>query len=159
MRTIVSCGVVFLAIAMQSAVVPLIAFQGVKPDLVLIIVISSGLLAGKEQGLVIGFFSGLLQDLLSGSIFGLNTLPKLIIGYGFGLAERTVFKEHIVLPIMAVALGSIMNGLFIIGLLLLFGYRIEVVPAFFYNVIPAALYNVLFSLPIHRFVYYINRKR
>ena len=139
--------------AVQAVVLPLLFSPETKPDIILLIVLACGLLAGKERAVGIGFFAGLLQDFASGNIFGLNTLAKMMIGYLAGLAERKVFKESIMLPILAVSLATLLHAVFIQVLLLLFGYRTEFVLVFKNQFLQLLGYNILFCIPVHRLIY------
>lgn len=149
--------IVIAALIIQATVMPLLAFQGVRPDLLLIVVVSSSLLLGKDQGVSIGFFSGLLQDLVGGNIFGLNTLSKLITGYLFGMAERKVFKEHILLPVLAMAVATFCNSAISFILLLLLGYKIELMSAIINTVLPLLMYNVIVAIPVHQVIYRVSQ--
>ncbi|GBG56467.1 rod shape-determining protein MreD [Sporomusaceae bacterium FL31] len=149
--------IVIAALIIQATVMPLLAFQGVQPDLLLIVVVSSSLLLGKDQGVSIGFFSGLLQDLVGGNIFGLNTLSKLITGYLFGMAERKVFKEHILLPVLAMVVATFCNSAISFILLLLLGYKIELMSAIINTVIPLLMYNVIVAIPVHQVIYRVSQ--
>lgn len=149
--------IVIAALMIQATVMPLLAFQGVQPDLLLIVVVSSSLLLGKDQGVSIGFFSGLLQDLVGGNIFGLNTLSKLITGYLFGMAERKVFKEHIFLPVLAMAVATICNSAISFILLFLLGYKIELMSAIINTVLPLLMYNVVVAIPVHQVIYRVSQ--
>lgn len=142
----------------QATIMPLLAIKGVSPDLLLIVVVSASLLFGKDHGVCTGFFSGLIQDLASGNIFGVNTISKLSTGYVFGMAERQVFKEHILLPILAVAVATLLSSLIALLVLFVFGYKIQLLAALTNRVLPAVLYNMIFSIPIHKGIYYLNRK-
>ena len=56
MKTLVWIGAVLLTLIIQATLLPLIAYKGIRPDLLLIMVMSAGLLGGKEQGVGVGFF-------------------------------------------------------------------------------------------------------
>lgn len=148
---------ILLTLVVQTVLLPLVAYQGVTPDLLLIITVSAGLLFGREHGVGIGFFAGLLQDLAAGGIFGLNTLPKLLIGFAAGAVERKVFKEHILLPLAAMMVATMLNYVCILGLLAFFGYKVEFVAAVAHNMLPLAIYNMIFSVPVHWGVHKIGR--
>jgi rod shape-determining protein MreD len=148
------------ALILQATVMPLFAVNGIKPDLLLIIVVSTGLLTGKERGIGIGFFCGLLQDLVSGSSFGINILAKMATGYVCGIVERKVFKEYIFLPVIALVFATLFNGFTMLMLLLLLGYKVDIVSAVLFNIFPLIGYNVLCSIPVHRLVHkLIDAKR
>ena len=149
MKTIVWGLFVTLLVAVQSTLVPLLAIGGIKPDILLVITVSAGLLCGKETGVGIGFCGGLLQDLLSGNLFGLNTFTKMTIGYLAGLAERKVFKENILLPVAAMIVASLLNGLMIHIFVYLRGYAVDWSGAFVHIVLPAIMYNMVAAIPLH----------
>ncbi len=153
MRTLHWVGLVAVLIILQTTFVPLIAFQGVRPDLLLGLIVSCGLLFGKEQGVGIGFFSGLLQDLFTGSFFGLHILSKVTIGYLFGLTEKKVYKRNLLLPIVAVAVTSICYFAVYVFILILFRYKVDNIYGLIQTMLVFAGYNMLFSLPIHLIVY------
>lgn len=153
MKNYIWLGVIVVALIIQSTLLPLIAIHGVYPDLLLIIVVSHALLSGKEKGVSIGFFAGLLQDLASGSIFGTNTLAKLATGFVCGLAERKVFKEHVLLPVAATAVATMFNGLIMFMILFIFGYKVQLGSVFINIVMPLIAYNVIIAIPVHHIVY------
>lgn len=153
MRTMLWLSVIILSIIIQTTFLPLIAIQGVYPDMLLVIVVSYSLLSGKEKGVGMGFFAGLLQDLASGSVFGTVTLSKLATGYIFGLAERKVFKEHVFLPVAATAVATVLNSMMMFLLLFMLGIKVNILPTVMNSVLPLALYNLMIAIPIHHAVY------
>ncbi len=156
MRPLVWGLVVVLLLVLQATVLPLVAIGGVRPDLILIASISAGLLLGREHGVGLGFFGGLLQDLTSGNIFGLNILAKMAVGYLAGQMERKVFKENILLPLLAVMLGTGVHSVVAIFLLLTGGYKVDV-PVELANALYLVGYNAVLAIPVHRLVFLIAR--
>ncbi|MDR3562859.1 MAG: rod shape-determining protein MreD [Negativicutes bacterium] len=146
--------VLFLII--QATLLPLIAINGIRPDLLLLVVVSSALLLGKEQGVGLGFFSGLLQDLASGNIFGLNVLAKIVTGYLAGAMERKVFKENILLPVLAVTLATVFNNFVMILTLIVLGYNPDLSAALV-NILYLVIYNAIMAIPVHYLVSWIAR--
>ena len=140
---------IILTVAVQAALLPLAAIYGAKPDLLLIIVVSSGLLYGKEAGIGTGFFAGLLQDLASGNVFGLNLIAKMIVGFVFGLAERKVFKEQLLLPVLAIALASLGNSMITLTFIAMRGYAVDWAAAVVAVILPTIAYNMLVVVPVH----------
>lgn len=157
MRTVLLWAALLLgAVAIQAVLLPIIFTPGTKPDIILIIVVACGLLAGKEQAVGIGFFAGLLQDFASGNIFGLNTLSKMATGYAAGLAERKVFKESVLLPVLAIIVATFFNNAIMHALLFFFGYKLEFIPMLKNQVLPSLAYNILFCIPVHRLIYRVT---
>lgn len=157
MRTFVWMGTLLVLLVLQATLIPLIGVQGTRPDLLLIMTVSGGLLFGKEQGIGIGFFAGLAQDLASGNIFGVNTLSKMATGFATGLAEKKVFKENILLPILSVAIATVVNGAVTLMLLVVLGYKVSVATAFSHSIFPQMGYNLVFAIPVHRLIVRLSR--
>lgn len=149
---------IFSLLLIQASIMPIFLSTAVRPDLLLIFTVSCGLLFGREKAVGIGFFSGLLQDLASGNIFGIHILSKMAVGYLAGLAEKKVFKEHIILPMAAMLLASVLNSGLMLILLLFLGYRIGLDAAINGELLPALLFNLLFSVPVHQAVYRLAKR-
>lgn len=145
-------------LVIQATVLPLIAINGIRPDLLLIIVMSSALLLGKEQGVGLGFFAGLLQDLASGNIFGLNVLSKMLTGYLSGIMERKVFKENVLLPVLAIILATVFNSAVMLLTLIFIGYDVDLTATLF-NIGYQLAYNAALAIPVHQLVCRIARHR
>lgn len=145
-------GIIITALILQSTFFAVFAYNGIKPDLLLIIVISSALLYGKDHGVVTGFFAGLLQDLSTGTFFGVNTFSKMLLGYGFGIAEEHVFKENALLPVVAILMGSFVNTLMTIIFMLLLGHKVELSNAIISVLCPVLIYNLIMAFPIYKLV-------
>lgn len=137
----------------QSSLLPMIAYHGTSADLLLAFVVSFAFLRGSRLGVLGGFFAGLLQDLATGTFFGTNIFCKMIIGYICGAFSNRVFKEQIFLPILSVALASALNYLILALLMVLLGYRFDLLVHASHVLLPMVIYNVLFALPVHYFVY------
>ncbi|MEA2447351.1 MAG: hypothetical protein QOK47_988 [Actinomycetota bacterium] len=98
---------VILALALQSTVLAHLTLLGVRPQLVLVVVVSLAYLDGERVGLVAGFAGGLLQDLLLPlSIVGLTALVYTLIAYGVGFLRQYATAESVWTPVFAVAIAS-----------------------------------------------------
>lgn len=159
MRAAFWTGFLLILLVMQATLVPMLFTGGHRPDLLLAAVVSAGLLFGKETAIGVGFFAGLLQDLASGTIFGLNLLPKMLVGYLFGLAERNVFKESVLLPLFAVMAATVIQNLFAMLFVILLGYQMEILDYLLYQIMPTAFFNMLTAIPVHYVIYYYSRRQ
>ncbi len=72
------------ALVVQVAIVPHLAVGGHVVDVMLLMAVVSGLIAGPDRGLVVGFMAGLGTDLIVGTPFGLWTLVGCLMGFGVG---------------------------------------------------------------------------
>ncbi len=151
-----------LTALLQSTVTVRLELWGVKPDLVLILVVISALLYGSKAALVWGFLGGIGVDLFSGGPLGISSLGLMLVALVAGLGHRTLSRYHLLVPVSAGALGTLLYGLVYIGLLTLlreiadqttiFGilvlpnYQLPFWPTVQAVVVPATLYNTLLIL-------------
>ena len=133
----------------QSSLLPLIAFRGVSADLLLLMVVSVAFLHGAKVGTLVGFIAGLLQDLATGTFFGVDIFAKMVIGYGCGYFSRRIFKEQMMLPLMAVVAAT--GFQYVIWLIFswLLGYSINLWGHWRHLLLPMLVHNVVFALPVH----------
>ncbi len=80
LRKIVVSVFIIACFVLQCSVFGSLAFAGIIPNLMIILTSSFGFMRGEEEGLVIGFFSGLLTDVFFGSFLGFYALVLMYIG-------------------------------------------------------------------------------
>jgi rod shape-determining protein MreD len=75
--------------------VQLSLFTDVRPfdalaDIMLLLVLASGMVAGPRDGALCGFFIGFVYDLMLRSPFGLSALAYALVGYAAGYLQAVV---------------------------------------------------------------------
>ena len=76
------CGVLAVAILVQTTFGADFRVDGVAPDLMLLCAVCAGLVGGPDAGALIGFGSGLVSDLfLQSTPFGLSALAACLAGF------------------------------------------------------------------------------
>ena len=108
--------VLFLAL-LQSTVATQLVIRGVKPDLVLIVVIIATLVYGGQGGLLWAFIGGIGLDLFSGGPFGASSLALMMATLVAALGYRILSRYHLLVPLSAAALGTLIYGLVYLGVL------------------------------------------
>lgn len=109
-----------LSFLLQSTLLERLAVAGVKPDLILLLACLLGLFFGRHKGLMLGGLAGLIQDALSGSLFGLNALCKALVGFIGGTLQRHIGVQHRALQMLVVALLTAFDGLLTLVLVSLY---------------------------------------
>lgn len=144
MRYLVLALLGFLALVLETTLFNELIVAGVKPDLVLIIVILYALFNGPRQGAFVGLGLGILEDLFQAKYFGLNAASKFTIGLLTGFLEKRVFKDNLFVPIFALFTGSLVH----MGLYFIFsnivGYHISSAQLM-RAALPFAVYNTCFA--------------
>ena len=143
---------------LQTSMLPLIAYHGVSVDLLLLLTVSVAFLRGAEQGAFMGFSLGLMQDLATGTFFGVNTLARTIIGFLFGQFSDRVFKEQFFLPVLASVAVTILNYFILSLLMVLLGYRFNLESHMQQILVPMLLYQLAFAYPVHYLAYRLDKR-
>ncbi len=83
-KFIVSIILFFPLLLIQTTIIPLIAINGVIPDLILILLVFYAMRYGQVYGTVLGFVYGFLFDIITGSLIGSTMLAKTLSGFVAG---------------------------------------------------------------------------
>jgi rod shape-determining protein MreD len=144
------------AVVVQTTLVPFAQVGNARPDLLLAVSVSMGLIFGRVAGASVGFFGGLLWDLLTAQIFGMNTLAKLITGYTAGGFEKQVFKENPIVPILALFLATFVHELILYMSAVAFEIKVPFWALVGHTILPHALYNSMIAPFVYFGIYKIK---
>jgi rod shape-determining protein MreD len=96
-----------VAFALQSTLLTRATILGVIPQVLLVVVVTLAYTDGERVGVTVGFFAGLLQDLLiPESIVGLYALVFTMIGYAVGSFRKYATADSVWTPVFVVAAAS-----------------------------------------------------
>ncbi|MBI9100827.1 MAG: rod shape-determining protein MreD [Spirochaetales bacterium] len=104
-------GISTLLVLLQTTLFRFIEVKGVSPDIVLIFVVFSANSKGAFRGEIVGFTSGLLEDLLSLAPLGFNSLIKTVIGYLFGKTRGKILFDPFLLPLLYILIATLIKEL------------------------------------------------
>ncbi|MBR4168348.1 MAG: rod shape-determining protein MreD [Lachnospiraceae bacterium] len=158
LRKIVVLCIVIIGFLLQSSVFSGISMGGIVPNIMIIITSSFGFMRGKNEGMVIGFFCGLIMDVFFGDILGFYALVYLVIGYLNGLFRSLFYPEDIKLPMILIA-GSELAYCFLcfIFLFMLRG-KFHLGFYFIHIFLPEIAYTILVTLIIYKLILWINER-
>ncbi len=118
MKIWVKSGIIIIALILEMILANFLSHHIVKPDLVLIVVICFSFISGSEEGVVTGFAGGLLKDIFSIHLLGMNAMVKTIIGYISGIIKDRIFYQHLIWMVTISAfIFTILNNIIIYYLL------------------------------------------
>ncbi len=98
-------------VPLQATWLQYVAVAGVRPDLCLIAVSLTGLLAGEVEGMLLGLALGFVQDLFSAGEPGLNLITKGAIGLLAGLAGKRLGSSRLGSVLIVMLFLSLLSGL------------------------------------------------
>ncbi len=97
--------VVALALLAQTTVLLDVRVGGVSPNVMFLLPIAAGVVAGPAEGAAVGFVAGFAADLLVPTPLGLSALVGTLVGFGVGAVSGNLVREIRGLPTL-VALGA-----------------------------------------------------
>lgn len=162
-KALVYVVLIFLIILVQSTILDYIKIFNIKPNLLIVFIISVALLRGDIEGAVIGFFAGLSQDLFSGKFIGLYSLLGLYLGFFNGSVNKRLYRENYLVIIFFTLISTIayetavlFTGTFVHNLGAQVHNQIDILNSFKNVILPETIYNCIVSVPIYAIVIKLN---
>jgi rod shape-determining protein MreD len=136
----------------------MISIASIKPNLLVILIVSFGLMRGRRDGMLIGFLCGLLTDLFFESVLGFNAIIYLWVGYFSGYFYRIFYDDDIKTPLLLISVSDVACGIIQYAFRFLMRGRID----FFYYlgriILPEMFYTLILTIICYRILYAINRR-
>lgn len=148
-----------IIVLLQSTVFNYIEVFGIKPNLVIVFIVAVSLLRGSGEGMTVGFFAGLSQDLLFGRTIGLYALLGLYLGLGIGSLNRRLYRENYVVVIFFTFVSTVVYELVVYlshGLRALFSGSLDILYALRAVILPEAVYNSIVSIFLYILVFKLD---
>ena len=107
-------------------------------------------------GLVLGFFSGLLIDILFGNVLGVYAMIMLLIGYVAGFTYKIYSRDDFTLPLLFIAIANfVYQFLYFVFEFLLRG-KLDFIYYFRTIILPEIIYTVAAATIIYKLLHMIN---
>lgn len=145
----------------QASLTGIFTIYGVKPDLVLLVILIWTMLFGSASGLIWAFVGGVWLDIFSGGPMGASSLALMGASLLGGVGHRSLSRFNFLVPVIIVISGSLLFSLIYLVILealnfagwfsgaLNFGAAVENI------VVPSMLYNTSIMLLI---IPFLNRR-
>ena len=157
-RKIITFVIIVVCFLLDCTIFTKLAFASIKPNLLLIVTCSLGLMRGRKKGMAVGLVSGFFVDLFWGGTIGYNMLIYAVIGYLNGTFRRMFFDEDVKLPIALIAVSDLIFGL--VNYVCL--YMLQGDSAFgtylIHIILPEVVYTVLVTLVLYQIILQIHKK-
>jgi rod shape-determining protein MreD len=110
MRWFIYLILAYLAVAVQIALSPFVAYHGAAPNLVLLVVIFIAVNAPKEAALLGCFAIGAMQDLVTQQPPGLFAFSYGLVAMFVVATQQVVYKDHPLTHFAVALAGGILTG-------------------------------------------------
>lgn len=141
---------VFVAALLQVVIVSSLVIRGGEPDLLLVVVVALGLLRGSSAGAFLGFFGGLVVDVITLGTMGMSSLVLTLAGFWAGRYAETTGRDRSFAPVLAVGVMTVLAALFGFVLHYMLGDEVVARHALVTALLPALVANLLLAFPVHR---------
>ncbi|HEX6514321.1 MAG TPA: rod shape-determining protein MreD [Nocardioidaceae bacterium] len=151
-RAFVLTVVVVVAVVLQVSVFSFLSYDGVVPNLTLLVVVAAALVRGPEFAAVLGFLGGLAVDLAppADHVAGRWALALVVVGYLAGRVRHDAGTSALAAVVTVAASSFVGTSIFALSGLVLHDPGVPVTEAL--QVVPeAVVYDVLvtpFVLPL-----------
>lgn len=143
---------------LECTVFQKLSFASITPNLMIIVTATFGFMRGKKEGLIVGFISGLLIDIMFGDLIGFYALIYTVLGYANGYFRRIFYSDDIKLPLVLIAASDFIYG----HLVCLFMFIMRSRFNYFYYlgtiILPELIYTILITLGLYQVILFINKK-
>lgn len=149
---------ILICFVLQCSVFSAFSLAGIVPNLMIILTSAFGFMRGEKEGIVIGFFCGLLSDVFFGDILGFYALILMYIGFLNGKFSRIFYPEDIKLPIALISISDLSYGIICYVMLFLLRGRLDFTYYFMKIILPEAIYTIIVTLFIYPVVLFVNER-
>ena len=157
-RKIVLAITIIVCFLLQCTVFKALSIASISPNLLIVVVASFGFMRGKKEGLFVGFFAGLLIDVMFGSIVGFYALIYMYIGYVNGFFKRIFFPDEIKLPLGLIAASDFLCNLLVYFTLFWFRGRFSFGYYLIHTILPELVYTMIVAVLLYFILLKINER-
>lgn len=160
LRTILVGMLIIISYVFQTTFSMKMSFGVAAPNMIMILVCSYALLRGKKEGLLVGFFSGLLIDLFFGyyEVVGINAFLYMMIGYVVGIFHDIWYLQDILIPVSVVAICEFAYNFIYYIITFLLRNKLDIVHYIKSIFVPEIVYTVFLTVFIYRIFMFLNKK-
>ena len=149
---------IIICFILQNTIFQTLALASISPNLLVILTSSIGLMRGKKEGMLVGFFCSFMVDIFYGDLFGFYALVYMYIGYLSGFFNKIFYDDDIKLPMLLISASEFLYSLIVYVFLFMFRTRFEFGYYLIHIIIPELVYTIVVTLFLYRIINGINRR-
>ena len=157
-RKIITVCIIIACFVLECTVFQRLSFASITPNLMIIVTSSFGFMRGKREGMMVGFLSGLIIDIMFSDLIGFYTLIYTVLGYANGFFRKIFYDDDIKLPLILIATSDFLYGNIVCIFMFIMRSRFN----YFYYlksiIFPELIYTILVTLVFYQLILQINKK-
>lgn len=147
---------VFICYILQTTVFQYLQIAQVIPNLLLIITIANGYMHGRTNGLLTGFFCGIIIDMALYDVIGVCALIYMFIGFLAGYANRIYYGDDFTIPMVLIGIGDLAYNFFYYICMFLLRGRMHLPYYFIRIMVPEMVYTVVIGILLYKFMHWLD---
>lgn len=155
-RPLVIAIIIIICFLLESTVMQKLSLGSITPNLLIVVAASFGFMRGKREGMLVGFFSGLIVDVFWGELIGFYSLIYMVIGYANGFFKRIFYPEDIKLPLFLIGASDLIYSHLICIFKFIVRSRFDYLFYLLNIIIPEFIYTILVTLLLYQIILRIN---
>ena len=157
MKRCITIGIIIIICFLcQTTVFHFLELSGVVPNLLLIVTMSFGLMRGRREGLLVGFFSGILVDIFFGNVIGPYAFIYMTFGYNNGFFHRIYYVEDVLLPMIMITLNDFFYNITIYIVFFMLQNKLNFMDYLSNVILPEMMYTIIITLFFYKLLVRIN---
>ena len=156
-RVITLTLLIFINFILQSTIFGFHDISSITPNLMLILTMSFGLMRGRKEGMLVGFFCGFLADCMFSTIMGPYMFIYMIIGYVNGFFHKNYMIEDVLLPLIIIIIYEIAFNTCIYFVFFFLKNHLNFGDYMTDIILPETLSTALLTIIIYKIYVYINK--
>ncbi len=157
-RILVLAAIIVGCLLLQVNLFDTLAIGNISPNLLIVVTAAFGFMRGPREGLLVGFFCGILLDLLFSDVLGFYAILYMFIGFGNGYFKRIFFPDEVLLPVALIAASDLFCNLVIYFVLFVFRGRFAVGYYLAHTIFPELIYTMVIAILLYFGLLKINQK-
>ncbi len=157
-RKITVAIIVIICFVLQCTLFKALSIASISPNLLIIVTSSFGFMRGKKDGLLVGFFCGILIDIFYGGTIGFYAMIYMYLGYVNGMFRKIFFPEEIKLPMILITASDFICSLLVYFFQFLFRGRFSFPYYMIHIIIPELVYTIMVTVFVYFILLKINQK-
>jgi len=143
---------------LQSTLLGYIRIYNVIPNLLIVLTILAALLGENFEGAAVGFFSGLILDIMFGKFLGFYALLGMYLGIAVGLVNRRLYRDNMLVIVFFTFIFSIAYEMAVYILNTIMSGQIDIIYTLMRIILPEAAYNCVAAILLYPLFSRINRR-
>lgn len=148
--------IIIVCFLLETTVFQNLALGSITPNLLIVVTSSFGFMRGSKEGMLVGFFSGLLIDVFFSEYVGFYALIYMVLGYVNGFFNRIFYPEDIKLPLILIGASDLIYGHLICIFMFIMRSRFEYFYYLEHIIIPELIYTILVTIILYQIILKIN---